>query len=70
MYLNGDCATSSPKKAADLFRKAAQKNDALSQFYIGQMYREGIGVEPSETKAEHWLSRASKNGIRRTGAST
>lgn len=29
MYLNGDCARTSTSKAAELFRKAAQKNDAL-----------------------------------------
>jgi len=32
------------------------------------MYREGIGVEISKTKAELWLGRAAKNGIRRAAA--
>lgn len=65
MYLNGDCARRDDYTAAELFHRAAVMDDPLSQFYIGQMYREGIGVLPSESKAEMWLSRAARNGIRR-----
>lgn len=50
------------KKAFDYYFKAALRCRRLSQYVVGVMLMEGIGVEKDETKALFWLHLAEKAG--------
>ncbi|NGZ29493.1 MAG: sel1 repeat family protein [Magnetococcales bacterium] len=49
-------------KAADWFRKAAEKGNPVAQFYLATLYRDGLGVPQSDLEKVKWLSRASEQG--------
>ncbi|TYQ27936.1 tetratricopeptide repeat protein [Pseudanabaena sp. UWO310] len=48
-------------KAVNLYRKAAELGMAPSQYMIGKIYLEGIGLDVNETEAVKWLKLASAN---------
>lgn len=48
--------------AAELYRKAAQSGDADACYQLSHCYRDGIGLEPSDTKAVSWLRKAAGLG--------
>jgi uncharacterized protein len=62
MYLVGKGVTEDYKKAAALFRKAAQQGDADSQYYLGLMYAKGEGVVANGIMSYAYLSLAAGNG--------
>jgi len=42
-------------RAFELFSSAAKKGDALAAYYLGMMYRNGMGVARDLKAAAHWL---------------
>ncbi|MBF0502789.1 MAG: SUMF1/EgtB/PvdO family nonheme iron enzyme [Candidatus Riflebacteria bacterium] len=50
------------KKAAELFRKVAEKGEAKAQVCLGVMYAMGRGVTQDYVQAHMWLSLASSGG--------
>jgi hypothetical protein len=45
-------------KAAEWFRRAADKGDSSSAEMLGRMYHEGLGVSMDDSQAFYWWSRA------------
>jgi len=56
-YDQSDYAT-----AAVLFQKAAQQGDMEAQFYLGHMYRKGVGVTKNKQESFNWLTKAAEQG--------
>lgn len=52
-------------RAAQCFRKAAEKGDAESQYEIGMLFLEGKGVKQSNKRAFKWFKAASEGQERR-----
>ena len=48
----------SPKKAALLYRQAAEQNDPTAQMNLGDFYERGVSVSIDLAKAAFWLGRA------------
>jgi TPR repeat protein len=48
------------KKAAKLFKKAANQGNAEAQYKLGDMYNEGKGVKKDYQKAVYWYKKAAK----------
>ena len=44
------------------FRNAAQQGSAAAQYNLGQMYRQGHGVEQDAAEAQQWYELAAKQG--------
>lgn len=55
-------ALSDPKQSPEVFRKANELNDALSQYWIGHAYLTGQGLKKDTDQAWVWLNRASQQG--------
>jgi len=53
------------KKAADIFKKDADKKNACSQFQLGLMYYYGHGFKKDTGKAKHWLNKSAANGFKK-----
>jgi len=51
-------------RALQWFNKAAENNDAWSQWYLAIMYQNGEGVDKDLLKAYQWASIAARNGHR------
>jgi uncharacterized protein len=49
-------------KAAEIWRSAAEKGDAASQYLLGTLYAEGKGVERDDKAAVEWFERAATRG--------
>jgi hypothetical protein len=49
-------------KAFKIMRPFADRGVAVAQGYIGIMYRDGRGVQQSDTEAVKWFQRAAENG--------
>lgn len=62
-YLTGTDVPKDPVKAADLFLKAADLNHPRSQYQLGLMYVDGIGLERDTDEARQWLSKAADAGL-------
>ena len=43
-------------------QQAANNNDAMAQYFLGQMYRKGEGVDKSLFKAERWYRKSAEQG--------
>lgn len=56
-YRNGDYAA-----ALDGFKPAAEAGNPAAQYWLGQMYAEGIGVDKDMTKAAEWTEKSAKQG--------
>jgi len=50
------------EEAAELLAKMALQGNAYAQFYLGQMYSEGKGVEQDNTQALAWFMMADTKG--------
>ncbi len=50
------------REAADWYRKAAEQGDADAQYMLGNMYRDGVGVESDSDLAVDWYCRAAAQG--------
>ena len=62
LYLSGRGVKKNPKKAFDLYQKAANQNLATSQYNLGVMYADGFGAIKDSKLAYIWFSIAQKNG--------
>ena len=60
MYYCGMHVPKDQKKAAELYRLAADQNHTNAQFSLGTMYENGEGVERSLEEAYFWYSLAEK----------
>lgn len=56
-------AAADPARAADLFRRAAEKGHMLAALRYGMMLGEGVGIRKDVAAAQHWLAMAQRNGI-------
>ena len=50
------------RKAARLFRKAAEQGHFVAQFLLGAMYQEGFGVTQNDGEAVRWWRKAAEQG--------
>lgn len=58
MFLEGDFAPEDPVRAAHIYRRAAGLGDRMSSLALGEMYRDGVGVERSAEKARECMRAA------------
>jgi TPR repeat protein len=56
-------AVADPVRAADLYRRAAEKGNALAGLRYGLALSEGNGVKRDPVAAQRWLMQAQENGI-------
>lgn len=56
-------AAADPVRAADLFRRAAEKGHMLAALRYGMALSEGAGVKKDTIAAERWLLQARENGV-------
>ncbi|WP_189371736.1 tetratricopeptide repeat protein [Tateyamaria omphalii] len=54
--------TRDPKRAAGLLRNAATRGDAEAKYYLGLLYKDGVGVEQDTEKAFSWMLGAGEGG--------
>lgn len=63
LYLSGKSETSNRyQEALTWFKKAADKGDQLSQYYLGLMYYQGKGVKKDYNQAFDWFTKAAAAG--------
>lgn len=61
IYLHGGNGVEKDEaEAVQLFRKAAEKGNALAQILLAGCYLDGVGVEKDEPEAIRWFHRAAK----------
>ncbi|MBQ7917102.1 MAG: SEL1-like repeat protein [Firmicutes bacterium] len=51
-----------PTEAVRMYRLAAEQGDAEAQYWLGQCYMTGYGVEASEEEGKRWISAARAKG--------
>lgn len=51
-----------PAKAKLMFESLAQRGSPTSMFYLGEIYRVGLGCKADPVEAEHWFREASARG--------
>ncbi len=56
-YFDGDYAT-----ALENLKPAAEADDVIAQFFLGEMYLHGKGVDQDFVEAAGWYERAAMNG--------
>lgn len=56
-------ASADPTRAADLFRRAAEKGHMLAALRYGMALAEGSGVKQDLAAAQRWLGQAQQNGV-------
>lgn len=56
-------ADNNPSITIAELRRIAESGDPLAQWALGERYRDGGGVEKSETEAAKWLLRAAEQGL-------
>ena len=69
-FAEGEGAQRDLVKAAENFRRAANRGVADSQFNLGAMAEQGLGGERSEQEAYYWYSIAGRGGDRDAAAKT
>ncbi|WP_455365622.1 tetratricopeptide repeat protein [Kaarinaea lacus] len=62
-YLTGNEVAKDPIKASELFFQAAKQDHPRSQYQLGLMYIDGIGLKRDTDEAKLWLSKAASAGI-------
>ncbi|NPA03664.1 MAG: SEL1-like repeat protein [Epsilonproteobacteria bacterium] len=50
------------EEAFPLFKNLAREGDSEAMYYLGVLYYEGWGVEPSKEEAIKWWKRAERRG--------
>jgi len=58
-----DVPGADPVRAADLYRKAAEKGHALAGLRYGLALSEGVGIKRDLPAAQRWLMQARENGV-------
>lgn len=61
-YLNGTLEKTDYQKAAQMFRKSAEKGLPHGQCQMGRMYNSGLGVPQDSKEAMLWFLRAAEQG--------
>ena len=61
-YRDGEGVEQSLEKALELFRKAADQDDADAQNQMGYFFEQGLGVERDIGLASEWYGKAAKQG--------
>jgi TPR repeat protein len=62
MLAHGDGVKSNAKQAKIWFEKAAAHDYPASLRELGLIYKEGMGAQPDEYKARHYMARAASLG--------
>jgi len=57
------------QEAVKWFKLAAEQGDMYAQYYLGQMYQKGLGVERNDAEAAKWYRIAARKGDRGAKAS-
>lgn len=65
MLVNGMGITPDPSKGFVYALRAAEKDLANAQYFVSTLYRNGNGVEKSESEANRWLRTAAFQGLNR-----
>ena len=60
LYATGQLLERDPKRAADLFRKAAVLGETNAKFHLAMVLQEGFGVRQNLDESFAWLRVASK----------
>ena len=60
-FVTGSGVAKSYKKAAELFKQAAELGDSLAMEKLAQCYEKGKGINPNFTKAAEWYAKAVEN---------
>ncbi len=63
MYERGEGTKRDDRRAAYLYRQAADQDHALSQFRLGLLFEEGRGVAQDYRQAAHWYRKAAERGV-------
>ena len=63
-FLSVEALPYEPKKAFQLFEKAANAQIPSAQYNLSVLYRYGEGIEKDEEKADFWRVKAAQNGFR------
>ena len=63
MAENAPPASADPTRAADLFRRAAEKGHMLAALRYGLALADGSGVKQDPAAAQRWLVQAQQNGV-------
>ena len=63
MAENAPPASADPTRAADLFRRAAEKGHMLAALRYGMALADGSGVKQDLIAAQRWLMQAQQNGV-------
>lgn len=63
MDASSDQVPADPVRAADLFRRAAEKGLMLAALRYGLALSEGVGVKRDHAAAQRWLTLAQDNGV-------
>jgi uncharacterized protein len=63
MELSEGNAVADPVRAADLYRRAAEKGNALAALRYGLALSDGIGVKADPAAAQRWLLQAQESGV-------
>lgn len=61
-YKKGIGVPKDPKRAIDLFKKAAEKGHSGAQYFLGTSYYEGKGQKRNKNQGIFWLERSAKSG--------
>ena len=59
-YSIGGCLPLDDKKAAELFRQAAEAGDDRGQYFLSDEYQQGDGVEQDEVEAFNWCLKSAE----------
>ena len=58
----GQGVSSDARKAFELYEQSANKGYAKAQYYLGDCYFNGEGVDADESKARFWYHKAADQG--------
>lgn len=62
-YSAGGCLPQDDIKAAELFRRAAEKGDERGQYLLSNEYQEGDGVEQNDIEAFNWCLKSAEQSF-------
>jgi TPR repeat protein len=63
MYYQGDGLKKDHAEALRWYRQAAQKRDALAQYWVGRLYSRGEGVEKDPRAAANWFRQSADQNL-------
>lgn len=64
LYFKGDAVAGNPQRAVELLQRVAS-DQALAQYYLGEAYATGKGVDRDYATALNWYRQAEQSGYRR-----